>query len=354
MEIVVDMRDENLIFVVSLPRSGSTMLQAILSNNDAVNTTSEPWLLLPYLYPLDEEHNDISKYDEVRAYNALQEFYPKIGGVEHFTGQLRDFLLKLYQPLLTDDSVRYVIDKTPRYYEILPQILEVFPNAKIIVLKRNPVHVLRSIIKTFNITTIKRLLLVKNDILRAPFLLQEFIDKNKDNNNVVSIKYEDLVADPSKHASAIYQWLGIPYVDDNLDFSENSKIKGGFGDPVGVKKYKKPTVIDKSDVRFNSFFERFIGSYPAYLGKEFLSNYGYEISGINHINQQFRYYIFLARENDFSNITVFIKRKFYALRFFYVEEILWLRKMVKKYVAEDNMIGKAVNKIYSWYFRRGE
>ncbi len=345
------MRDENLIFIVSLPRSGSTMLQAILSNNEAVNTTSEPWLLLPYLYPLEEKHNTRSKYNEIRAYNALQEFYPKIGGVEYFIDQIRAFLLKLYTPLSTPGPIKYVVDKTPRYYEILPQIVEVFPNAKIIILKRNPVHVLQSIIKTFGITTIAPLVRAKNDILRAPFLLQEFVDNNKHNKNVISVKYEDLIENSSKHAGEIYKWLGIPFQDDNLDFSNNKKYKGGFGDPIGIKKYKKPTVINRDNVKFNAFFSKFIDAYPAYLGNKFLSQYGYEISEVHHINLQFKYYLYLVSDNDYPSVFNFLKRKYYAARFFFVQDFDGIRFFLKRNIAEGKLLGKILQKIYSWYLR---
>ena len=48
------MLDRNLIFIVSQPRSGSTLLQNLLSNNTQVNTASEPWILLrlaPFFKP---------------------------------------------------------------------------------------------------------------------------------------------------------------------------------------------------------------------------------------------------------------------------------------------------------------
>lgn len=37
------------IFIISLPRSGSTLLQNILSNNSEISTTSEPWILIPLI-----------------------------------------------------------------------------------------------------------------------------------------------------------------------------------------------------------------------------------------------------------------------------------------------------------------
>jgi hypothetical protein len=38
------------IFLLLLPCSGSTLAQRILAAHEGIATTSEPWILLPYLY----------------------------------------------------------------------------------------------------------------------------------------------------------------------------------------------------------------------------------------------------------------------------------------------------------------
>ena len=38
------------IFLYSLPRSGSTLLQRMLADNPVIATASEPWFLLPIVY----------------------------------------------------------------------------------------------------------------------------------------------------------------------------------------------------------------------------------------------------------------------------------------------------------------
>lgn len=40
------------LFLLSLPRSGSTLAQRFLAAHDAIARASEPWILLPYLYTL--------------------------------------------------------------------------------------------------------------------------------------------------------------------------------------------------------------------------------------------------------------------------------------------------------------
>ncbi|MFV1990599.1 MAG: sulfotransferase, partial [Acidimicrobiales bacterium] len=42
-------------FLLSLPRSGSTLLQRLLGAHSMVATVAEPWLLIPPLYALRDE-----------------------------------------------------------------------------------------------------------------------------------------------------------------------------------------------------------------------------------------------------------------------------------------------------------
>ena len=128
------MKPENLVFIVSQPRSGSTLLQGILSNNNYVNTTSEPWILLPFLNIFDSSLVE-AKYNQQLAMTGVFDFANKVGGGEDvLIEKLRGFLLDVYRPLSVG-NVRYILDKTPRYYEILPHIQKVFPEAKIIIFK---------------------------------------------------------------------------------------------------------------------------------------------------------------------------------------------------------------------------
>ena len=43
------------IFIISLPRSGSTLVQEVLLHIDNVNSHSETWILLPILFSLKPE-----------------------------------------------------------------------------------------------------------------------------------------------------------------------------------------------------------------------------------------------------------------------------------------------------------
>ena len=60
------------IFIFSLPRSGSTLLQKIIASSNEVSTSSEPWILLPLLYSQKEE-GTLSEYSHKNAVLALND-----------------------------------------------------------------------------------------------------------------------------------------------------------------------------------------------------------------------------------------------------------------------------------------
>lgn len=314
------MDDYNLLFIISQPRSGSTLLQALMSNNNSVETVSEPWLLLPLLSFFKPDLIE-AKYDFNLAVLGINELCLKIGGAELLNSEIKKFASNFYSKI-KNDKTKYVLDKTPRYYEILDEILQVFPNAKIIILKRHPFAVLNSIIDTWiKIREISYLRSYNRDILNAPLLLEEFSTKHKDNPNVYIVKYEDIVIAPHENISAIYHWLNIPFKKEYLNYGRNTSYQGTMGDPTGVHKNNKPEIISLESWKEklnDDFWGSFIKGYGNFLGEEFLSNYGaYEYIGEK--TQIFEEYLFLqtrARGIHKTTLKDHLKFKMYkALNF---------------------------------------
>ena len=111
------------------------------------------------------------------------------------------------------------------------QLIEWFPNSKIIMLKRNPIDVATSIIKTWKIDSLESLNYFHRDLLVAPKTIHTFCEANADNKNVYSLRYEDLISNISGEVENLYSWIGITYSENVLDTTKNNKYKGKFGDP---------------------------------------------------------------------------------------------------------------------------
>ena len=67
---------------------------------------------------------------------------------------LKSHILDLYREISKknrNDDFIYFLDKTPRYYWILNEIHELFPEAKYIYLTRNPINVFSSTMTSWEI-----------------------------------------------------------------------------------------------------------------------------------------------------------------------------------------------------------
>ena len=185
------MKEEQLIFIASQPRAGSTYLQNVLSNNTQTNTVSEPWLMLALAPLLKPNLVKQSSYDHRAAMEALQLYQHKydVNMSEH----VKQVALNMYAPLAK--NYEFIIDKTPRYWEILDELVSLFPKSKIIVLKRNPLDVVTSMVQTWDIKTLEQLNYFRKDLLEAPKVIDDFLEKHKDNTNIIVVSYQQLIND---------------------------------------------------------------------------------------------------------------------------------------------------------------
>ena len=258
------LKEKQLIFIASQPRSGSTYLQNLLSNNSQTNTVSEPWIMLALVPLLNEKLVVNATYDHRLAMDAFRDYQQKVD--LNFYDELKSLAIKMYEPLFNDYD--FVIDKTPRYWEILDDLVAIFPESKIIVLKRNPLDVVKSIVQTWNITTIERLNYFRNDLLNAPKQIDAFIKKQHNNPNVISLFYNDLINNKKETIESLYKQLGIDFTSQVFNTENNQKYKGKYGDPYQNKTKKKPKPLD-------NLFLDFINGYANYLGKDYFIDNGF-------------------------------------------------------------------------------
>ena len=137
------------IFLMSLPRSGSTLIQRLLASHQDVATVSEPWILLPYLYTL-KSHGVYAEYDQRLLITAIKDFCREMpNGKADYLAEMRSYVLRLYETA-AGGPYQYFLDKTPRYHLVADKIFELFPDAKYIFLWRNPLAVVASIAQSFS------------------------------------------------------------------------------------------------------------------------------------------------------------------------------------------------------------
>jgi hypothetical protein len=156
------------------------------------------------------------------------------GRRDYFEG-VRLFAESIYQKLCRNNET-YFLDKTPRYYLIISEIAEIFPQAKFIFLFRNPLAILASVIESFNRGRMGDFR-HKIDLFKGPGLLAEGYRLLRDRS--VSVNYEDLIRDADKTIKDICHYLNIAYQPSMISDFSSINLKGQMGDTFGSNNYKK-------------------------------------------------------------------------------------------------------------------
>jgi len=216
------------IFIFSMPRSGSTLLQKILMSHENISSHAEPWFLLNMA--------SMYKYKNVKsdfAYSALHVAVEDMinsfeNKEEDLYKYIREFALNVYQNLSDENSI-YFIDKTPRYFLIIDFIAKVFPDAKFIFLTRDPLDTIVSYITSFNHNTIASFDQYDTDFNIGFKAIANGYEKYKYRS--ILVNYEKLVTNnKEKIVSDIFEYLNIENDKSVLENFSNQNLNGSMGD----------------------------------------------------------------------------------------------------------------------------
>lgn len=237
------LKGKNLIFLISQPRAGSTLTQRMLGSHSEIHTVSEPWLMLHPFYALRSEGYEV-EYNTQWARDAVQGFINDIPeGEEAYFNGLRRMYSYLYSCATLPSGKRYFLDKTPRYYFIISELYKTFPEAYYIILLRNPLAVLCSMINTWTQDDWFKLHLYKHDLLEAPVRLINSINLLK--NNCIVLHYEWLLLNPEWETSKICSWLGVDFLPEMINYgSVKDSPAWKYGDQNKVYQQTKPDPLN--------------------------------------------------------------------------------------------------------------
>lgn len=219
-------------FLISLPRSGSTLLQRLLMGHQDVATCGEPWLALP-LAMMDKEGETFATYGHLSSARSVSNLIGNLPGGRHtFLTRSGQFIQGIYEQLNHCNAL-YFLDKTPRYYKIINELKVMFPEAKFIFLTREPIAVFGSILN-FIEGDLYRLPTWRQDIVEGIPCLSSAIEKDYENGLVVS--YESLVRNPECELGRILSYLELEFEPKMIDSLSSQVVNRG--DPFGAKKYQ--------------------------------------------------------------------------------------------------------------------
>jgi hypothetical protein len=271
--------DNKLIFLISQPRAGSTLTQKMLGAHSMIHTQSEPWVMLHPLYALKPD-GLVAEYDAHLYAKGLQDFIQALpGGEKQYMQRISEIYSGFYADIAKTAGKNYFLDKTPRYYLIIPELADYFPDARFIFLWRNPMAVLGSIINTWSKRDWYRLSEFKYDLLRAPELMLQ--GKTLLGEKAYHIQYEQLLGNPETTLQAACQFLDVPFEPEMVEYGNNQSAEWQYGDKGTVNEKNRPDQ-QHAELWHKSLNDpqnwRVMHEYLLTLGEETMEQMGYSYS----------------------------------------------------------------------------
>jgi hypothetical protein len=220
------------IFLVSLPRSGSTFTQRVIAAHPGIATRSEPWIMLPLLDILRRPMPMQSTYHASVAI-GVEDFVGELpGGEEEYLREIGDLGRRLYSRVAGDDA-EFFLDKTVQYFMVTEQLMAAFPDAKFIFLWRNPLSVISSVTETLGQG---RWIMAKHRFELFHGIHDMVAAYERHSDRVHAVRYEDLISGEDAWRG-VMDHIGVPFDPSSLSGFTQVDLTGRRGDKVGSRKY---------------------------------------------------------------------------------------------------------------------
>ena len=206
------------LFIVGFPRSGTTMVEQILTTHDRIAAGDE----LSYMWELTAA--------APKLLNSTL-FYPEclidlvFGDNQAALETLREsYLKKVYRLGILERDTAFFTDKMPLNETNLGLIHLVFPEAPVVHLVRHPLDVVLSSFFT-DFTHGNNCSYALESAAKHFVLIRDLVDhylKEMD-VNYLALRYEDVVAEPEKHCRKLLNFVGVEWDPRCLEFHQNPR-----------------------------------------------------------------------------------------------------------------------------------
>jgi tetratricopeptide (TPR) repeat protein len=201
------------IFIVGLPRSGSTLLEQILASHSQVDGTKEQVHIVSLVQRLGgkKKQSDISRYPEILT--------------ELSASQLKEYGQEyLERSRIQRGEAPYFIDKMPNNFPHIGLINLILPNAKIIDARRHPMAACfsgytqlfaRGQSFTYGLSNIGR-------YYRAYLDMMDHWDQVLP-GKVLCVQYEEIVADTESQVRRMLDYCGLSFEENCMQFHQTER-----------------------------------------------------------------------------------------------------------------------------------
>ncbi|MDX2507435.1 MAG: sulfotransferase [Gammaproteobacteria bacterium] len=205
--------DKSPLFIVGMPRSGTSLVEQILASHSAIFGAGERSWFWRMESIIGEYLQSSKSYPECTKGLDLDA-----------SSKLSNKFLEHLKIISKAEDHTYIIDKNPGNFERLGLIWQLFPNARVIHCQRNPMDTCVSI---FTLLFPEKILYGYDLYTLGAYYAQyerlmEHWQKLRP-EQIFNIKYEDLIAEQEPTTRKLIDFLGLPWDESCLHYYENKR-----------------------------------------------------------------------------------------------------------------------------------
>ncbi len=206
------------IFILGMPRSGTSLIEQIISNHSEVQGAGELDLL-----PVSVKNSD----------------WLNSNNLEKISEKIRDEYLDKISFI---SKKKYITDKLPGNFKRIGFILNAFPNSKIVHLQRNPMAICWSNYKS-NFNSVGMGFTLNQEYTAEYYLLYRDLMKfwnERYSDKIININYENFVENFEEEVKKLFAKLNLSWEKQLYDFHKNERpVETASFLQVRSKIYKK-------------------------------------------------------------------------------------------------------------------
>ena len=235
--------EEQPIFVLGMPRSGSTLVEQILSAHSKVEGLGE----------IDFFHQSLAK--EVNLKSEFDRNTEKVFNNSKST-KVKNSYLKFVKEL-KKNTKPFFTDKLPLNFKYIGFILQSFPNAIIIHTDRNPKDIFVSILKNFFGQLQMNFAYKEEYIVHYINCYKNYMDlwKKLYPHKIYNIKYDILINEFEKEVTSLLEYCGLSVENNCFQFNKNKKTVL----TASINQVRQPIYNSSEKAYMN--YEKFLGKY---------------------------------------------------------------------------------------------
>ena len=231
--------DKKIIFICGMPRSGTSLIEQIISSHKDVLPTGEKNFLSSFI-----KFNYLNDFS-LDGKKVIKDIFSK-------ENKLQNYVLNIFNEYNFKSNV--FTDKSVQNYLWIGFIKIFFPNSKIILTNRNSKDVSLSIFKINFANGYMNFAYDQSEIASFYNIYFDLIDfwKNIFKDDIYEIKYENLVENPNLEIKKLIEYCGLDWDENCLNHHKNkSAIK-----TASVNQARRPIYQSSKDT--NQYYSKYL------------------------------------------------------------------------------------------------